>query len=106
MAVDNKGNEKAYGYNMKKSHLYLVSTKAVTKKYDMFYVYMFDESVFEFKLNEYRVCRDEDFIEVSSLDNTVMESFSLHNVMRVKFIKSTAKLIGTEVSVPALKPVA
>jgi hypothetical protein len=89
-----------------KSHLYLVSTKAITKKYDMFYVYLCDESVFEFKLNEYRVCRDEDFIEVTSLDNTVMELFSLHNLMRVKFVKSTAKLVGTEVSVPTLKPVA
>lgn len=91
---------------MKKNHLYLVSTKVVTKKYDMFYVYMCNESVFEFKLNEYRVCRDEDFIEVSSLDNTVMESFTLGNIMRVKFVKSTAKLIGTEVNVPVLKPVA
>jgi hypothetical protein len=89
-----------------KSHLYLVSTKAITKKYDMFYVYMCDESVFEFKLSEYRVCKDDDFIEVSRLDNTVMESFTLGNIMRVKFVKSTAKLVDTEVSVPVLKPVA
>jgi len=91
---------------MKKNQLYLISTKAVTKKYDMFYVHMCDESVFEFKLNEYRVCKDDDFIEVSSLDNTVMESFSLHNIMRVKFIKSTAKLISIETGPPILKPVA
>jgi sulfur relay (sulfurtransferase) DsrF/TusC family protein len=91
---------------MKKSHLYLVSTKAVIKKYDMFYVYMCDESVFEFKLNEYRVCRDEDFIEVTSIDNTIMELFSLHNLMRVKFVKSTVKLVGVETSPPVLKPVA
>jgi hypothetical protein len=89
-----------------KNHLYLVSTKAVTKKYDMFYIYMCDESVFEFKLNEYRVCRDEDFIEVTSIDNTIMELFSLHNLMRVKFVKSTVKLVGVETSPPVLKPVA
>lgn len=92
---------------MKKNHLYLVSTKAITKKYDMCYIYMCDESVFEFKLNEYRICRDDDFIEVASIDNTIMESFSLHNLMRVKFIKSTAKLLAdTKISVPVLKPVA
>lgn len=89
-----------------KNYLYLVSTKAVTKKYDMFYVYMCDESVFEFKLSEYRVCKDDDFIEVSSLDNSVMESFSLHNLMRIKFVKSTAKLVGVETSPSILKPVA
>jgi len=72
----------------------------------MFYVYMCDESVFEFKLNEYRVCRDEDFIEVTSIDNTIMELFSLHNLMRVKFVKSTVKLVGVETSPPVLKPVA
>lgn len=91
---------------MKKPYLYLLSTKAVTKKYDMFYVYMCDESVFEFKLNEYRVCKDEDFVEVSRLDNTVMESFNLNNIMRVKFVKSTAKLGLTEIGPPVLKPVA
>jgi len=89
-----------------KNYLYLVSTKAVTKKYDMFYVFMCDESVFEFKLSEYRVCKDDDFIEVSSLDNSVMESFSLHNLMRIEFVKSTAKLVGVETSPPILKPVA
>ena len=67
---------------------------------------MCDESVFEFKLNEYRVCRDEDFIEVTSIDNTIMELFSLHNLMRVKFVKSTVKLVGVETSPPVLKPVA
>ena len=92
---------------MRKNHLYLISTKAITKKYDMFYVYMCDESVFEFKLNQYRVCKDDDFIEVSSLDNTVMESFTLNNIMRVKFVKSTAKLVGSDIKVaPELKPVA
>lgn len=91
---------------MKNNRLYLVSTKAVTKKYDMFYIYMDDESVFEFKLNEHRICRDEDFVEVTSLDNTVMESFSMHNLMRVKFVKSTAKLVSVEASPPVLKPVA
>jgi hypothetical protein len=91
---------------MKKPYIYLLTTKAVTKKYDMFYVYMCDESVFEFKLNEYRVCRDEDFIEVSSLDNTTMESFSLNNILRVKFVKSSTKLVSIEAGPPILKPVA
>jgi hypothetical protein len=91
---------------MKKNHLYLVTTKAITKKYDMFYIYMCDESVFEFKLSEYRICKDEDFIEVSRLDRTEMNSFIINNIMRVKFIKSTAKLVGVETSPPVLKPVA
>jgi hypothetical protein len=92
--------------DMKKRHLYLISTKAVTKTYDMFYIFMCDESRFEFKLNEYRICIDEDFIEVTSLDDTIMELFSLHNLMRVKFVKSTAKLVDTEMTAPTLKPVA
>jgi hypothetical protein len=90
---------------MKKPYIYLLTTKAITKKYDMFYVYLCDESVYEFKLSEYRVCKDEDFVEVSKLDNTVMESFTINNILRIRFISSKAKEI-VDVEVVTLKPVA
>ena len=90
----------------KKPDLYLVSTVAVKKKYDMFYVFMGDGSIYEYKLDEVKVSLVDDWVEVERIDKTVMESFMSHNIMRIKFIKSTAKLISNEKRPPDLSPVA
>lgn len=89
-----------------KSNLYLVSTAAVKKKYDMFYVFMCDGSIFEYKLNEVKISLVDDWVEVERIDKSIMESFVSGNIMRVKFIKSTAKLITNEKKPPDLSPVA
>lgn len=91
---------------MSKSYLYLVSTPAIKKKYDMFYVYMCDESVFEYKLDEIKVILVDEWVQVERLDKTVMESFMGNNILRVKFVKSIAKEVPNEHKVPDLQPVA
>ena len=89
-----------------KVHLYLLSTVAIKKKFDMFYVFMCDGSIFEFKLDEIKISLVDDWVEVERTDKTIMESFMSHNIMRVKFMKSTAKLVANEISSPNLSPVA
>lgn len=87
------------------SSLYLISGKAVKKKYDMLHIILSDESVFEFKLNEYNVTMiDHDWVEISNVDETVMEWFAMQNIMRMKFVSSRAKLVTGEK--PPLLPVA
>jgi hypothetical protein len=90
----------------KKPNLYLVSNVAIKKKYDMFYVFMCDGSIFEYKLGEVKISLVDEWVEVERIDKTVMESFVSGNIMRVKFMKSTAKLVEIEISPPVLKPVA
>lgn len=90
----------------KKPNLYLVSNVAIKKKYDMFYVFMCDGSIFEYKLCEVKISLVDEWVEVERIDKTVMESFVSGNIMRVKFMKSTAKLVEIEISPPVLKPVA
>jgi len=88
-----------------KRHLQLVTTKETVKRFDKFCIYMCDESVFEYDLREYTIYRDEEWVEVVKKDGTVKEAFSLANVMRVRFMKSTAKIVESVVSSPTLKPV-
>lgn len=90
----------------KKPELYLLSTVAVKKKFDMFYVFMCDGSIYEYKLDEVRISFVDDWVEVERIDKTIMESFMSHNINRMKFMKSTAKLIVNEVKGPNLLPVA
>jgi hypothetical protein len=86
-------------------HLQLVTTKETVKRFNKFYIYMCDESMFEYDLSEHTIYRDEEWVEVVKKDGTVKEAFSLANVMRVKFMKSTAKLVEPVISQPTLKPV-
>lgn len=90
---------------MKRTNMYLLSTPTVKKKYDTFTIVMADERVYEFQLNEYRVVRDDDWIEVNKNDNTCMECFMISNIMRMKFMSSKAKFPNTE-KTPGLTPVA
>jgi len=94
-----------YGSMKSKRHLQLVTTKETVKRFDKFCIYMCDESVFEYDLREHAIYRDEEWVEVVKKDGTIKEAFSLANVMRVKFMKSTAKLVEPVGSLPALKPV-
>lgn len=87
-----------------KSKLYLVSDKGTKKRYDMFIVFTCDESMFEFKLDEWEVYKDDEWIEIGKIDNTSTEYFYVPNVIRVKFISSKAKVVIIEK--PILTPVA
>ena len=85
---------------MKKRNIHLVSDRNTKKKYNKFYIVMCDESTYEFDLNEWRVVRGEEWVEVEKIDKSEMDCFSIGNIMRVRFAKGENK---TEVV--ALKPV-
>jgi hypothetical protein len=70
---------------MKKPSLHVVSTKAVRDKYTTLFIYMCDESVFEFDLDKHEVTREDDWVNVEKLDNSALECFQVSNIMRVKF---------------------
>lgn len=88
---------------MKKSKLYLVSDSKMKKKYNKFFVFLADESVFEFELSEYKVYRDEEWVEVSKNDGSEMDCFAIGNILRVRFVNTTKKESMTEIV--SLKPV-
>lgn len=88
----------------KKNYMHLVTTKDTIKKFETFYVYLFDGSVFEYKLNEYNIFRDEDWLEVTKKDNKVKEAYSMGSIMRVAFVSSDTT--NPPVIAPRLKPVA
>lgn len=91
---------------MNKIHLYLVSTQAVRKKFDMLYVYLADGSWFEYKLDEIKVSLVDEWVEVERVDKSAMESFMSHNIMRMKFTKGNMKAVSNEHKAPDLQPVA
>jgi hypothetical protein len=62
-----------------------MSSKSVKEKYTTFSVFMCDDTVFVFDLDKYEVTREDDWINVARLDDSVMECFQVTNVMRVKF---------------------
>jgi hypothetical protein len=84
--------------------LYLVSNKRFKKKYDMLAIYLGDGQVFEFKLNEWEVRRNDDWVEITKEDDSRMECFYVANIMRVSGYKSTVKIVKTDTT--PLKPVA
>jgi hypothetical protein len=89
-----------------KLHMYLVSTPAVKKKYDMFYVFLCDGSIYEYKVEEINISIVDEFLEIEAKDRTMMESFVINSMMRMKFMRSTAKLVTNEKKAPDLSPVA
>lgn len=103
-----KENVKICGWNMSKNNkvnLYLVSTPGIKKKFDMFYVFMCDESIFEYKLDEVKISLVDEWVEVERIDKTSMEQFMSHNIMRIKFMKNVVKSVPNENRIVDLKPV-
>ena len=86
---------------MKKRNMRLVDKES--KKYNKFFVIMMDESIFEFDLNDWKVYRDTDWVEVTKKDGSEMDCFSIGNIMRVRFVKGESKTSIKEVI--QLKPV-
>jgi hypothetical protein len=89
------------GHMKKKPHLQLVTTKDTVAKYDIFYIYMCDEGVFEYKLSEYTIYRGEEWVEVVKKDGTTKEAFSINNISRVAFVSNKVKVVEPT----TLKPV-
>lgn len=87
--------------------MYLVSDARIKKKYTTFTIYGYDEGVYEFNLSEWQVYRDDEWVEVTKIDNTEMNSFAVQNIIRVRFTCVKAKSINSSTGqVSPLKPVA
>lgn len=70
--------------------------KATTKrkliaKYDLATIYFGDGEFWTFKLSEWTLYRDYDWVEVAKNDGTGMEMFCVPNVIRISFGMSTIK---------------
>lgn len=76
-----------------------------SKKYNKFIVVMGDDSMFEYSLNEYKVFRGEEWVEVEKNDGTEMDCFSIGNIMRVRFAKIEDKKNIALTDVSIIKPV-
>lgn len=87
----------------KKPKMRLVLDSKTKKRYDKFFVFMCDESFYEFDLAKYTVYKDEEWIEVTKTDETEMDCFLVHNVLRVRFVHTEKKSSMQEVM--QLKPV-
>jgi len=90
---------------MKKRNMHLVSDRNTKKKYNKFYIVMCDESTYEFDLNEWKVFRGEEWVEVEKNDGTEMNCFSIGNIMRVRFAKVESKKDTVLTDVSVIKPV-
>jgi hypothetical protein len=71
--------------------------------YNKFFVFMCDDSLYEFDLKNYVIYKDADWIEVSKTDGTEMDCFLVHNTIRVRFVHTDKKNNIQEI-IP-LKPV-
>lgn len=87
---------------MAKQKLRLLTSKHVKKVYGKVILYLCDDTVHPFSLDEWDMYEDQDAIEFRKLNKQSVEIFFTHNIMRIVFDKSDTKL---EVS-PTLKPVA
>jgi hypothetical protein len=89
---------------MAKRRMHLVSDKKTKKMYDKFFVLMCDDNIYEFDLVNHEIYKDNDWIDVVKLDGTEMDSFLIHNVIRVRFVH-TEKKSSMQQDIPSLKSV-
>lgn len=85
----------------KKPKMRLLRSKK--KIYNKFFVFIPDDTAFEYNLDEWDVFLNEDLIEVEKKDGTEMDCFILCNVARVRFVHTDKKSSMQEVI--QLKPV-
>lgn len=87
----------------KKPKMRLLRDIRKKKKYNKFFVFLPDDSAYEYDLNEWEVFLDKDMIEVEKKDGSEMDCFIIYNVARVRFIHTDKKSSMQEVV--QLKPV-
>ena len=88
--------------------------RVLKKKYDTATIYYGDDRVWTFKLTEWTLYLDYDWIEVVRVDGKGMEMFAVANVAQISYTMDTVKEVeGTKAEVvpiksvdPSLKPVA
>ena len=84
--------------------------KTVTKSkligvYDIVTIYYGNDEFWTFKLAEWDLYRDYDWVEVVKKDGTGMETFCVHNVIRLSFgMDKVRDLEPTKTDVLVMKP--
>ena len=66
----------------------LVPKKKSRRKYDKIIIHIYDGSVYEYDLGMWVVYRDQDWIEMTKVDGTEMNCYTVGNVVMVKFTKA------------------
>lgn len=90
---------------IRRGPLKLVSSGKIKKKYKQCTIYLCNESLVTFNLEEWNVYKDYDWIEFDKKDGTELKCFYVSNILSVTFeyIESTVKKINPDTD---LKPVA
>lgn len=86
----------------KKPRLCLLSNKTVKNAYGKVVVYLCDDTIHPFNLDEWDMYEDRDSIEFRKINKQTVEIFFTTNVMRIVFDKNEIK---SDIGSP-LKPVA
>lgn len=87
------------------SSMRLVPRKKNKKKYDKVFIYMYDGDIFEYDLREWVIHRDQDWVEVIKNDETEMHSYTVANIVRVRFIRMIENKNISIVKDHSIKPV-
>lgn len=70
---------------IKRGQLRLVSSGKVKRKFKKCIVFLCNESVIEFNLEEWNVYKDYDWIEFDKKDGTELKCFYVSNILSVNF---------------------
>lgn len=87
---------------IKRGSLRLISTSKIKKKFKKCLIVLCNESTHEYKLNEWAVYKDSDWIEFHKEDGEAVECFYISNILYLSFeaISNTKTDVGG-----GLKPV-
>jgi len=90
---------------MIKRSMYLISNKKMKKEYNKFFVFLCDESMFEYVISEWEIRRLDEWVEVERYDKTEMDAFALQNIARVRFVNTEKKKTLEIAQIVSIKPV-
>lgn len=77
----------------------------LSKKYDTMEIFTLD-GVYTFKLSEWLIYKDNEWIELTKKDGSAMDCFAIGNVGRVLFSRGAVKAVRPIIDITPLKPVA
>lgn len=91
---------------MIKRKLRLVKDKDIKKVYEIVTVFLVDDSIHTFNLDEWDfVTSDREWLQFIKIDDSAMECFYISNIVRVSFNRNR-KEVKTDYSSTPMKPVA
>lgn len=79
--------------------------KGNKKRYDSLTIYMYDGDIFTYDMKDWVVYRDQDWVELVRMDETEMHSYTVANIVRVKFSRVTENKNMSIVKDHSIKPI-